>query len=198
MNNHDHKRIVAFYEDSFSLYGNDSRSVHWSNEYTQNVRFEVLNKIADLQAKSVLDVGSGLGDLYKFFLKKEIEVVYTGIDIVPLFIDRARTRFPDAHFVLADAKSLNEDYDYIVASGSFNFTVENAQSYYFEIIKSLWSHTREGFAFNMLKKDTHQSDETYTAYDIDEVVTFCKTLTPYVVVQDDYLPWDFTIYLYKR
>lgn len=198
MNQSDYKRILDFYEKSFSIYGNDPRSVHWSNEQTQSMRFEILNKIADLNNKQILDLGCGLGDLYKFFIKKEIEVDYTGIDIVPAFIDQARVRFPDAHFILSNAETLKEEHDYILASGSFNLTVENAKSYYFTMIRNIFEHARVGFAFNLLNIKSHQSDDTYIAYDIDEVVTFCKTLTPNVVVVDDYLPWDFTIYMYKK
>lgn len=198
MNPSDHKRMLNFYENSFSIYGNDPRSVHWSNEGSQSLRFEILNGIADLSNKKILDVGCGLGDMYKFFLKKEIDVDYTGIDIVPAFIDRARMRFPETQFILSNVENLTEEYDYILASGSFNFTVENAKTYYFSMMRNIWEHTRVGFAFNMLNIESHRSDDTYTAYDKNEVVTFCKTLTSHVVVVDDYLPWDFTIYLYKK
>lgn len=198
MNENDYKRILAFYEDSYITYGNDPRSVHWSNEYTQSVRFEILNGITDLHTKKILDVGCGLGDMYKFFLKKEIDVDYTGIDIVPVFINCARVRFPDAKFILSNVESLEGKYDYILASGSFNFTVENAVSYYFAMIRNIFEHARFGFAFNMLRLQSHQSDDTYTAYDMDEVIAFCKTLTTNVVVVHDYLPWDFTIYMYKE
>jgi cyclopropane fatty-acyl-phospholipid synthase-like methyltransferase len=198
MNQDDHKRIVDFYESSFSLYGDDSRSVQWSNERTQNIRFEVLNGIADLNHKQVLDVGCGLADLYKFFLKKQIDVDYTGIDIVPAFIERAKVRFPDAHLILSNIESFKDTYDYILASGTFNVTVENASSYYFEMIRNLFECARKGFAFTMLDIQSHVSDDIYIAYDKNEVLTFCKTLTPYVVVKDEYLPWDFTIYMYKK
>lgn len=198
MNKRDHGRIVDFYESAFLEYGNDSRSVHWSSEDTQRIRFEILSRIADLTNKRILDVGSGLGDLYAFFLRKEVEVLYTGIDIVPVFVERARVRFPDAKFILTNGESIEEDFDYIVASGSFNFTVENAKSYYFEMITSLFSHAKLGMAFNMLNCAHHESNDTYIAYDVDEVITFCKTLTPYVTVIDTYLPWDFTVYMYKQ
>lgn len=198
MNDKDYKRILDFYESSFSLYGDDPRSVQWSNERTQDIRFEILNGIADLHHKQVLDVGCGLADLYKFFLKKQIDVDYTGIDIVPAFIKRAKMRFPDAHLILGNVESLNDEYDYILASGAFNVTVKNATSYYFEMIRNLFGCARTGFAFTLLDIQSHVSDDTYIAYDKNEVIKFCKTLTPHVVVVDDYLPWDFTIYMYKK
>lgn len=197
----DHKRILDFYENALAIYGvRDSRSVHWADEQTQIIRFEVLNKIANLNNKKILDVGCGLGDLYMFFIRKKINVDYTGIDIVPEFIERAKERFPDAKLILGNAETISDEYDFILASGAFTFAVENAKEYYFAMIKNLFEHTREGLAFNMLNVESHQSDDTYITYDISEVEAFCKTLTPNVnvVVVDDYLPWDFTIYMYKN
>lgn len=200
MNSDDYKRILDFYENSFSLYGgNDPHSVHWASEGSQYLRFEVLTKIGDLNSKSVLDVGCGLGELYKFFLKEEIDVTYSGIDIIPIFIERARVRFPDAHFTLANAETLIEDYDYIVASGAFTFEVKDAKEYYFAIIKNLFLHARIGLAFNMLSIESHTTDDNaYIAYDKEEVIAFCKTLSPHVVLVDNYLSWDFTVFVYKN
>jgi len=198
MNDDDQKRITDFYEDAFEAYGNDPRSVRWADEETQRTRFEVLNKIADLRGKRVLDVGCGLGDLYKFFILKQITVDYTGIDIVPVFIDRARERFPDATFRVEDISLLDEQYDYVLASGALNLTVADSKQYYFSLIKKMFACAKDGLAFNMLNSVTHPTDETYTSYNIDEVTAYCKTLTNNVVVVADYLPWDFTVYMYKE
>lgn len=198
MHDDDKKRILGFYEDALKKYGTDVRSVHWSNEETQKVRFEVLNKVANLSGKRVLDAGCGLGDLYKFFIAKEIPVDYTGIDIVPAFIDRARERFPDATFRVADIFSMNDQYDYVLASGALNFAVADSKEYYFSMIKKMFDCATLGLAFNMLNKVEHSNDETYVSYDIDEVVAYCKMLTDKVVVVADYLPWDFTVYMYKK
>lgn len=197
MHDDDKNRILGFYKSALKTYGTDPRSVHWAGEETQKVRFEVLSKIADLRGKRVLDVGCGLGDLYKFFITKEISVDYTGIDIVPAFIARARERFPDAVFKIEDIFSLNEQYDYVLASGALNFAVAGGKEYYFSMIKKMFECAQGGLAFNMLNSAEHSNDETYISYDIDEVVAYCKTLTDNVVIVTDYLPWDFTIYMYK-
>lgn len=198
MNPEDKKRMLGFYEASFAQYGNDPRSVHWSGEISQNVRFEILANIAPLTNASVLDVGCGLGDIYKFFISKRIPVDYTGIDVVPAFIERARERFPDARFDIADAMSLEHNYDYIFVSGALNFTTAGKEKYYFDMIKTLFEYTNKGLAFNMLNREAHPTNETYLSYDINEVTQFCKTLTNNVVVISDYLPQDFTVYMYKQ
>lgn len=197
MNSEDKKRILGFYEGALATYGTDARSVHWASSEMQRVRFEVLNGVADLKGKRVLDVGCGLGDLCKFFISKEVPVDYAGIDIVPAFIDRARERFPDAVFDVADIFSVNEQYDYVLASGALNFMVGDSKPYYFSMIKKMFELSREGLAFNMLNKEGHPTDETFVSYDIEEVPAYCKTLSDHVVVVRDYLPWDFTIYMYR-
>lgn len=199
MSTHDPKEILDFYEDSFSKYGTDARSVHWSGEISQTARFQVLANIAPLENKRILDAGCGLGDLYKFFLTKKIEVDYFGIDIMPAFIARAKERFPEAHFELGDIASIQEQYDYIFASGALTIAADYAdKDYYFEMIRVMFEHAKEGIAFNMLNQATYQGDKTYISYDIDEVTEYCKTLTDHVVVVSDYLPQDFTVYMYKK
>lgn len=198
MNIEDKKRILSFYEDSFAKYGNDPRSIHWSGEISQNVRFEILNNIASLSGMSVLDVGCGLGDLYKFFISKQIPVDYTGIDIVPSFIERARERFPEAEFEVRDAINLKKDFDYIFASGTLNLTIENSKEYYFDVIEKMFAHSKHGLAFNMLDFSSHPTDETYVSFSVDEVVAYCKTISNNVVVTRGYLPQDFTVYMYRE
>lgn len=198
MNPDDTKRILNFYNDSFAKYGNDPRSVHWSGEISQNVRFEVLTNIAALAGRSVLDVGCGLGDLYKFFVTKEISVDYAGIDIVPGFIERAQERFPEAQFILGDVSTIDGEYDYIFASGVLNLTVENGKEYYFRMIEKMFFHAKYGLAFNMLNEDAHPTNETYIAYNVDEVRNYCETLSDKVEVISGYLPQDFTVYMYKE
>lgn len=193
------QEILDFYEDSFAKYGNDPRSVHWSGEISQIARFEVLSNIASLNEKRILDAGCGLGDLYKFFLSKKIPIEYMGVDIVPNFVELARERFPNARFMLGDMTSPEEEFDYVLASGAFTIAADGIdKNYYFKLIKNMFARAKYGFAFNMLNNATHKTDETYLSYDIDEVMSYCKTLTENVTIITDYLPQDFTVYMYKK
>jgi cyclopropane fatty-acyl-phospholipid synthase-like methyltransferase len=194
----DNNRLQKFYKDALSEYGDrDARSVHWSSQQGQLTRFLVLSQIANLNNQKVLDVGCGLGDLYQFFLREKIDVNYTGIDIVPNFILRAQERFPSARFDVQNIEDLNETFDFILASGALSFKVSDYKNFYFSIIKKMYDHARKGVAFNMLNFETHVDDDTYAAYHIEEVQDFCKTFCNDVQVVVDYLPQDFTIYLYK-
>lgn len=64
----------------------------------------------------LLDVGCGSGELLRYYEPLE---GYLGIDVVPEFIDYARTRFPDYSFQCADIlrTSVEERFDTVVMVG---------------------------------------------------------------------------------
>lgn len=200
LDNTDTQRIKKFYSEALTDYGpRDARSLHWLDEAHQLIRFNVLMGIGTFDRKRVLDVGCALGDLYKYFLKKKIEVDYTGIDLMPEFIEIAQKRYPEASFISGNISEyiFNKHVDYIFASGAFSFKVADYKVYYFATIKTLFEHANMGVAFNMLNKQEHIDDDIYAAYDSCEVADFCKTFCNRIEVITDYLPQDFTIYLYK-
>jgi 2-polyprenyl-3-methyl-5-hydroxy-6-metoxy-1,4-benzoquinol methylase len=154
MNSTDSQRILHFYKDSLAEYGShDARSVHWSDPQGQEIRFRVLSQIANLNGQNVLDVGCGLGDLLTFFEKNKTTISYTGIDIIPEFIESAKEQHPYARFELKNIEHMTETFDYVLASGALSFKVENNNEYYFGIIKKMFSLSKKGLAFNMLNHD---------------------------------------------
>jgi trans-aconitate methyltransferase len=198
MDKKDNERLQKFYKEALAIFGDhDARSVHWSSEEGQHTRFLVLSQVANLSHRSVLDVGCGLGDFYKFFIDQKIDVDYTGIDIIADFIARAKERFPDGHFECKDITAVTETYDVVLASGALSFKVTGSLAYHFSVIKKMYDAAKIAVAFNMLNRATHVDDDVYAAYNPTEVVDFCKTFCPRVEIITDYLPQDFTIYLYK-
>src|SRR5262250_35728 len=75
---HNQQWVADFFRLHVRLYGNDWRALGWQSRGTQIRRFEVLAEIGPLAQTRILDVGSGLGDLYGYFCAHEIWVTYTG------------------------------------------------------------------------------------------------------------------------
>ncbi|MDO8510055.1 MAG: class I SAM-dependent methyltransferase [bacterium] len=196
---HDLERLQVFYERALAQFGpHDPQTLHWGSKLNQVKRFEVLAAVGDLRGKSILDAGCGTGDLYQFLSDAKVPVNYTGIDIVPDFIRIARERFPNVRFLLKDTFEENSGYDYVVASGTMSFKVHDNDRFYFEMIRYLYGLAKTAFAFNMLDRATHVDNETFAAYDPRQVADFCGTFCDHVQVVTDYLPDDFTVYLYKK
>lgn len=194
----DRKRLLKFYLDGLSAHDStDARAVQWADNENQRTRFEVLLNVADLSGKSVLDVGCGVGGLYRMLLEKKIPANYTGIDVVPDYIDLARIKFPQGHFECKDIFDTDETSDYVLSSGALTFKVADNDAYYMEMIRKMWSIAKKGLAFNMLDRAMHVNDNTYASYDPKEITDFCGILGGRVETIMGYLPQDFTIYIYK-
>jgi cyclopropane fatty-acyl-phospholipid synthase-like methyltransferase len=196
----DKKRIKQFYQRRLKKYGiNDAKSVDWDNNKNQQVRFGILSKIAELDRATVLDVGSGLGDFYKYLSKNFRGIEYTGIDIVPNFVEESRARHPKAKFECIELNKIQENYDYIFASGSLTFNVATGKNYYFQVIKRMYELANKGVSFNMLNSDYFgKKHKMYVTYDPLEVLDFCKTFAKDVKVVFNFLEGEINVYLYKK
>ena len=73
--------------------------VGWGSRKTQVLRFENIYKYFNKDNFSVLDVGCGLGDFYKFLKKKKIKFKYSGIDINEDFINICKKKYKKANFI---------------------------------------------------------------------------------------------------
>jgi SAM-dependent methyltransferase len=222
LNQNDLERLKKFYDEALEKYGpDDARSVQWTSLYNQLGRFQALLNVVPVEkinGRSLLDVGCGLGDLYYFLIKNGIETTYTGIDILPEFIQSAEKKF--AHFSSGELKDripskklpaffaadiLNLErvvpdphFDYVFCSGALSFKVDNNQEYYFGMLEKMYSFADKALAFNMLDLQDHVDDDTYAAYSPIEASEFCRTFCDHVEILTDYLPQDFTVFCYKN
>jgi hypothetical protein len=89
-------------------------------------------------------------------------------------------------------------FDIVLSSGVMNGNVDNWLAKRKKMIKALWGQTGEVLAFNMaggLKPIKHDSLIAYA--DAQEILDFCKTMSPRVILKTDYLEKDFTIVMFK-
>ncbi|WCL51231.1 class I SAM-dependent methyltransferase [Leptospira sp. GIMC2001] len=186
---------VEYYSKLVNQFGNDVKSLNWGSNASQELRFQILSEIGDISNKSILDIGCGLGDLYKFLNKKEKVVKYSGIDITPSMIEMARKNYSTVDFSVKDyMKDEIGISDYIFISGIFTY---QSKEFFEKSILSLFQKVRLGISFNLLSSwaDTLAENEFYA--DPIETVKFCKSITRKFAFRHDYHPADFTIYLYK-
>ncbi len=184
------------YFESVSHYPHDHRGVKWVTAASQFLRFKILTEInSDILSSHLLDVGCGLGHLVDFLNTQQFSGQYKGIDIVHQMIVNAKKRHPNADFENTDVDSLPiAGFDYVLASGIFAFTS-------LDIIKSLlpplFDRAKKGLAFNCLSIQATEKENGMHYHDPNELLHFCQTLTTQVNLRHDYLPHDFTLYLYR-
>lgn len=96
---------------------------------------EMLEHLGD--RPRILDLGCGSGEpIARYFVEKECEL--TGVDAAPAMIGLCRQRFPDAHWLVADMRSLDLErrFDAIVAWDSFFHLRPDDQRRMFEIFEA--------------------------------------------------------------
>lgn len=193
------KRQKTYYNSQFAQYGYDPRSLGWRRG-SQELRFENLAMIGELNGCSILDVGCGFGDLYGYLTGRGIEIKYTGIDINRNFIKTAREVYPDTHFIEADFEDdhIQGKFDWAFASGIFNLKMNDNQSFVEHILEKMFRISRKGIAADFLNADTAVRSSMLYYQDYDTLIQFCKKLSDHVVIRADYMPSDYCVYVYKN
>lgn len=199
--------IKNHFKQLYKIHGDSPKSVHWADVKTQEKRFEILLEIDD-DIKSLVDVGSGLGDMYQYMQSRGFNGRYCGTDFVEEFIEASRRKFnsPNVEFVLNDLK--NDDlpigYDYLVLSGVFNNKSENNEDFMLNTIHKMFSVCNKGVAFNAMSTYVDYYDDFLYYTNPLEIFDCCKrNFTRKVVLRHDYLvkensiPFEYTIYLYR-
>ncbi|MCS5707802.1 class I SAM-dependent methyltransferase [Candidatus Berkiella cookevillensis] len=188
-------RNNAIYFESAKAYPFDHRGVKWASAESQRIRFEVLCEIAENFFKSsILDVGCGLGHLIDYLQSNQFSGVYKGIDTVDQMVLQAKKRYPLFNFETNDLDAMKDvAYDYVIASGIFTFVNWSSMQ---NTIEKLFLCSKKGVAFNSLSALSIEKESEIFYPDPIKVFEFCKKITSNVVLRQDYMPHDFTIYLY--
>lgn len=199
--NEDDRRNIALYRSLLTEHGDSYRSLDWGSSESQIKRFEILADIGIRKDDSLLDVGCGLADFYEWLQCHRPGVNYSGIDITPEMIERAKVRFPGVKFsnsTIFDMDISDGTFDYLCASGIFFYREEDPKGYMFKVISRMFNASRKGIAFNSLSEWSTNKLECEFYADPFEVLNFCREMSPYVTLRHDYHAGDFTVYIHRK
>jgi len=189
--------IVAHYQPRIVSGRKNFEVLDWGHPDSQEVRFRVLTDNVNLEGKTILDVGSGLGDLLRYLKQRQIAVHYTGIDIVGDMVTAAQAQHPDGHFIcgdiFSDERLLSERFDVVFGSGIFNLNLGNNLIFLPQAIARMLRWSREYVVFNCLHHRMATESERYFCYDPDAVRKMLEPLGCEFRLLEDYLPSDFTV-----
>jgi SAM-dependent methyltransferase len=199
----DDRTVLDFYAERWEQFGYDTRSLGIGSRESQEIRFSVLTQIADLQGASILDVGCGFGDLLSYLEGKGIAVRYSGLDLQPAFIEEARRRHPAGDFHCADIERFEPSahFDFVFVSGTFNVKFrEDQEAWVFRMLRKMFSMAERGVGINLLSTyydpDHYREDMFYVSP--ERAFTEAQAITRRVTLRHDYLPHDFTLFLYRK
>ena len=179
-------------------YGYSHCGQDYGRTESQQTRFKVLAQATDYTGKTVLDVGCGFADLADYLKSRFERVIYTGVDISREMIRVATERHPGMS--IHRLNILEDDpgrFDIVIANGIFYLLGSDATAIMEKLIARMYEIAKEAVVFTSLsaRAPVRESGEFHA--DAAETFTFCQTLCDRVVLRHDYLPHDFTVYMYK-
>ena len=195
----DINRIIQIYSDRLIEHGVSPKALGWDKNRAK-LRFEILSSQWDLNNASIMDFGCGFGDFYDFLGRKNFAGFnYFGIDINPRFIEVAKNLHPEASFRVFNIlkESLESKYDYIFASGVFNDKLNDNLAFIESVLQKFDEYSAKGFAANFLSdKVQYRHRHTFHAAPA-YVLNLCYKFSNNVILRNDYMPFEFTIFVNK-
>lgn len=194
--------IISMYRDAFHKHGMSPSSVLMPKG-RQDVRFQSLCQHMRPTGFSVLDYGSGLGDLVDYMRPRFSEFHYTGADIVEEFVTAASDAHPSDRFIkLNDFRELKDTFDYIVVAGVFNtlYSENNEihKNYVFEVIEHLFSLAHDFLAVNFMTDAVDFRQQGAYHQNPHEFCAFAnERLSRRWILDQSYMPYEFTLTIFR-
>lgn len=198
MNINEKKKIIELYEGRLDKYGYNHKTIGWGDLESQQLRFEILSKIANLDNSSICDLGCGFGDLYKYLNNMYDKIDYLGIDISEKLILEAKKQYPDVKFKVDDIleHKVSEKYDYVLSSGALTYKTENHEMFIENMLKAMVNMANKGVAVNFLSSYVDYKLEKNFHFSPEAAFSMAKKIVKNVVIRHDYPLYEFTLYMY--
>jgi cyclopropane fatty-acyl-phospholipid synthase-like methyltransferase len=200
----DQEKIVNFFNTACRNFKDSWRASCWESQEDQDRHFDLLTSSIPWQnGGSILDIGCGQGDLYRLVKERNKDMHYTGIDVSPLMVCNANSRYPDGNFACIDFLSdafPDIKYTYVLAIGAFNLKVSDQKNYIERCISRMLKHATAGVMFCLTsdKGDSSGRYEQIYYYQPSEVLSYCLSLTPKVIINHGSLPHEMAVYMSPR
>ena len=195
-------RQLEKYNAAAEKHGVSSKSVLWDDPQTQYLRFYEIAKHLDLNGtrKTLLDVGCGNGELYKFLNFLGFRGDYVGYDINEMLLTQARSRFSNITVECVDiiSEDVQKCFDYVVLSGLFNVNVGQTPDWIYAFLKKMYALSVEVMVFNMISTHVTYRDQGMFYMNPAEMLSFCiENLSKRTTLVHHNLPFNYTVAVFK-
>tara|TARA_B100002049_G_C16031616_1_gene354826 strand:+ start:295 stop:894 length:600 start_codon:yes stop_codon:yes gene_type:complete len=193
--------VKDFFNKLVEKHGYSPKSLAYSGEKSQKIKFNIVTEVGIEDNCSVLDVGCGFGDYFNYLKQQGIKnVKYCGIDISNKIVDFAKEKNSLANVIQGNVLDLSDDekYDYVISLG-FN-CVKTGSNWrtLTQVLDKMWKLSKKGIAYNAVSTFAEDSPRKIYFVSPAKVIDYImNNLTYKVVFRHDYMPHDFTIFAYK-
>jgi SAM-dependent methyltransferase len=194
--------IAAYYASTLAAHGSTPQGVDWNGTESHERRHRQFLRLLDgSRDASVIDLGCGFGDFLRFLRAEGYLGRFTGYDIAPGMIEKARELHgeSDDRQWRIGAEPVHVA-DFAIASGIFNVKGDIADEiwtrYVHRTIDILARAGRRGFAFNVLSMSSDPGRRRENLYYAEPTLMLDHCLSRYgrsVALLQDYGLYEFTI-----
>ena len=195
-------KMLSVYKEQLDKYGYSPKTLG-CGKGRQDIRFQSLSRYVK-EKSSVLDYGCGFADLASFFNNSNIEIDYHGCDVMEKFLSIAKEKHPSRNFFKVDiGEKLTKEYDYIIASGVFNFLyssdIETHEKSVYETLRILHSACRKTLSIDFQSPYVDFIAEDAYHQDTQKLSNFVRNnLSRRFEVDHSYMPYEFCIHIHKK
>jgi len=197
----DKKKIINRYESRIKEFGPLPQALGWFKG-RQKYRFHFLAEIDGFEANdTVLDVGCAYGDMEPFLRSLSWKGKYYGVDIVPGLIKEGKRKHPDSELHILDIQKekLGKIFDWVFCSGTLTSKTDQVDSYDHiqSMLDTMFNLCRKGISVNFVSPYVDYQSEINFHPDMSILIEIITGLTRRFSLRHDYMPYEFTVYLYK-
>jgi len=198
------KAALIKYNETVEKYGGDNiQAVHWDDIQKQYIRFYLIKEhIPNDSEVSILDIGCGNGEFFKYLNFNGFRGKYTGYDINDKLIKSAKNIYPKYknNFKVIDIfdDDLVENFDYVCVSGLFNNNLGQDEAWTKEFIRKMYDLANRKVIFNAIS--TYTTFRENNMYYMDPFVIsdyIIKNLSQDLMLSHGQLPYNFQIVINK-
>lgn len=200
----DNRGIIEHYNQNARRYGLSQEALGWTGGRHWK-RFDALTSGIDFSGTRILDVGCGYGSLLEYLGKRGVSlssISYTGIDIVPAFIEEARRQWgqlSNVNFETQDVYSFRSqtEFDWVICNGTFS--LESGRNnrplldYLTEVVGRTFAIANRGVALSFVSNRVDWRD-SHTLY-VDPAVALAAALIVSPSVSLTTRPFNFEFFL---
>jgi len=193
----------AFWNDMADKKGDNVKTLCWPTLERQELSFKALVDNTEFQNTEILDLGCGFCDFYHYLRKKNIDVVYHGIDLSDKIINISKKK--EKNNIIKDnikcTNFLDNNYnimvDYVVICGTFNIKTENNFEFIKSVIDKAYKCCKKGVVFTLITTYVDFMEDYLYYADPSKIIDLCKKYTPYVNMINDYNKFEYLMIMYK-
>jgi SAM-dependent methyltransferase len=198
----DVNHVIERYQKRILEHGVTFASLNSGNEAKQALRHSVHASALRGARPSILEVGCGLGDFYRYVAGRNRDCTYCGYDIVPEYVAECRRMFPEASFEVRNIflEGIASTYDSIVMSQVLNNRYQKSDNMKVmrRALELAFEHARISVSVDMLSTYVDFRNTELYYYSPEEIFSVAKAIAPRVLIRHDYRAFEFCVQLFRE